>query len=254
LFNKNTNHFGKNLDVPMQLVCEYHGAVKDYLAADGEVFNKPESCGNCGKVGGLHWHGDYMRGISACDSDKIEEIPIKRLRCSHCRLTMSLLPSFAQPRHCVHNQRIETYFACKVANNTRYDGSGRSELLESYWRRINLRWSLCCLPNSRHGKGRPPPSINAVRCWELLTSWRKTLSITTVFLVKEFGITPFGVYHFHWPRLRGKLFPTRQKYFLRCQNGEALVLTYEGTGKQRIASRSSGNGKNFTRATAERTE
>jgi hypothetical protein len=130
----------------MQLICEYRGTVKNYLATNGEAFDKPKCCGNCGKADGLHWHGKYQRNISACDSDKLEAIiPIRRLRCSYCRLTMSLLPSFVQPRHYAHNQRIETYFANKIAKGTRRDGSGRSELLESCWRRMNLHCSV-----SRH--------------------------------------------------------------------------------------------------------
>jgi hypothetical protein len=64
----------------------------------GLSFPVPASCPHCAVVGHLIGHGSYGRTVS--EPSRTLTIRIKRLLCTACRHTLSLLPSFCLPwRH-----------------------------------------------------------------------------------------------------------------------------------------------------------
>ena len=62
------------------------------------VFPRPQTCPQCASSDRLIGHGSYPR--HACEQDRVFAIRVKRLRCTICRHTIALLPSFCLPcRH-----------------------------------------------------------------------------------------------------------------------------------------------------------
>ncbi|BBB89407.1 DUF6431 domain-containing protein [Methylomusa anaerophila] len=56
---------------------------------------RPEKCPVCGAVHSIHRHGSYWRNILNEQWEK--RIPVARFYCKTCKLTISMLPSFALP-------------------------------------------------------------------------------------------------------------------------------------------------------------
>lgn len=64
---------------------------------------KPARCAMCGRRCGLVWHGKYTRELVTLGG--IYRIPVKRLLCTVCNHTFSLLPEFVR-KYCRYGADI----------------------------------------------------------------------------------------------------------------------------------------------------
>jgi len=55
---------------------------------------KPQGCKNCGREGGMIWHGKYPRGLKTMENRY--EIVIRRILCKECGKTFGVLPKFVE--------------------------------------------------------------------------------------------------------------------------------------------------------------
>jgi hypothetical protein len=88
-------------------IAEINDQIKQYeeRIESGNVF-KPDFCEVCKRRSKLQWHGEYQRslilpGADQNNSDKEDSriITIKRLFCTICEHTFSLLPTFVAKFH-----------------------------------------------------------------------------------------------------------------------------------------------------------
>ncbi len=83
----------------MAIVVDFGLDVHAYSAQFSQLtFPRPDTCPHCSAPGSLWGHGSYVRKV--CDHQQELAIRVKRLLCSVCRHTVSLLPCFCLPfRH-----------------------------------------------------------------------------------------------------------------------------------------------------------
>lgn len=95
----------------MQIIFEFSGTPEDYVAGDAhkEVL-PPPSCPACGCENAFESLGYYTRGLSKKGASGIMPIAIRRFRCVKCRISISLLPNFAQPYRLVRNETVQQFF------------------------------------------------------------------------------------------------------------------------------------------------
>ena len=80
----------------LQIIITTMKSPKEYISQFRTLeMVRPEKCPICGAQHTLHKHGSYWRNILNEESE--ERIPIARLCCKICKLTISMLPSFALP-------------------------------------------------------------------------------------------------------------------------------------------------------------
>lgn len=83
----------------MVIVVDCGADVQTYATQFAQLtFPRPSTCPRCAAAGSLWGHGSYARQV--CDHEQVFAIRIKRLLCTACQHTVSLLPSFCLPfRH-----------------------------------------------------------------------------------------------------------------------------------------------------------
>jgi hypothetical protein len=89
----------RGLDTPMLIVVDGGDDVQRYAREFSALaFPRPPACPRCAVAGHLIGHGSYPRTVA--DPIQAVAIRIKRLLCTACRHTLSLLPTFCLPcRH-----------------------------------------------------------------------------------------------------------------------------------------------------------
>jgi len=80
----------------MQLIIQFSLTPNEYIT-QFEILDikRPDLCPNCKVPHSFHKHGTYWRNI--VDVNYEERLPIARFCCKVCRLTVSILPTFALP-------------------------------------------------------------------------------------------------------------------------------------------------------------
>jgi hypothetical protein len=149
-------------------------------------------CPRCGKVGPLHRHGVYERGITG-GLGQVLGILIARFLCLACRGTVSYLPSFAMSYRLVRAATFEAFLEGKF---DRRDVQRWQTLLQQYQRRM-AGYAVKVFRRVGCGLGRAPPAAGGV--WPWLKEACGSLSSATRRLVTVFRITPFKRYHCHQP-------------------------------------------------------
>src|SRR5690625_4278092 len=76
------------------IICPVVGGRKGYEEMLRSELRVPQRCPDC--RGRLHRHGFYVRGVDALHGPTLW-LRILRLRCTGCRKTHALLPSFVTP-------------------------------------------------------------------------------------------------------------------------------------------------------------
>ena len=78
------------------IVADFWSDVQHYQREFSKTaFPRPKSCPKCAAADRLIGHGSYPRSV--CDHIRMVAIRVKRLLCTACRHTVSLLPSFCLP-------------------------------------------------------------------------------------------------------------------------------------------------------------
>lgn len=95
------------------------------------TYPRPSSCPRCAATGRLIGHGSYPRRV--CDHTQVFPIRVKRLFCSLCHHTVSLLPSFCLP----HRQYLASTIQSVLSLRLERKGS---------WQELQQRFSPSDLP------------------------------------------------------------------------------------------------------------
>ena len=180
----------------MQVIVKMRCRLEEY--AKGELHAQvrpPRLCPRCTKRNSLKPHGYYDRGVTNTEGH-ISEIKVRRFECQYCGVTVSCLPSFAQPYRLVNNHTIQNFFNGKIHG---IDVRRNEELLKCYWRRFE-RWAPSLRKFIGSAFSRAPPREKARALWQRLMAACKSLTDCTCRLVREFRTTCFGTYQCHQPR------------------------------------------------------
>lgn len=177
----------------MQIIFPFSGTPEEYVAgaAHKEVL-PPPVCPACERRGCFESLGYYTRGLNCAGSSGVMPIVIRRFRCIHCRISVSLLPNFAQPYRLVRNEVIQKFFDGESDDG---DMQRWDYLLRRYMRRF-CQWFPDLLVRTEIRSGRSPPG-NFVGFWKLFTNSWGTLEAATNRLIRDFCITAFGAYRCH---------------------------------------------------------
>jgi hypothetical protein len=155
----------------------------------------PDECPHCGAHDTLEALGYYSRNTTNTKRGVLR-ISVRRFRCRKCRRTVSILPSFAQPYRLVLNATINEYFGGTL-NATALSWLS---LLKQYWNRY-AAWFPKIENILRSVTARSPPQTDATAWWEIIAAVFDGVEGITMALVGQFGVTLFGRYRCHSPRL-----------------------------------------------------
>ncbi len=87
------------------------------------TFPSPKTCPNCTAADRLVEHGSYRRQV--CDHKQVFSIRVKRLFCTICRRTVSLLPSFCLPYRHYLAWVIQTVLSLRIQTNSSWSAVRR---------------------------------------------------------------------------------------------------------------------------------
>lgn len=178
----------------MQVIFAFPGSPEQYVAesAHRHVL-RPAVCPACGRRKRFESLGYYTRGLSRTGSPGVMPISIRRFRCVECRVSVSLLPDFAQPYRLVRNETIQMFF----------DGSRDADdiqrwdyLLRRYLHRFR-EWLPKLILESEAHQGRPFSESTAAGAWGLFQDLWGPLALATGRLVRTRRVTAFGIYRCH---------------------------------------------------------
>jgi len=178
----------------MQIIFEFSGSPEEYV--DGQVHKEvlpPSNCPACGEQICFESLGYYTRGISRIGSPGVMPIAIRRFRCVKCRISVSLLPSFAQPYRLVRNEIVQMFFD---GNRDADDVLRWDYLLRRYLRRF-CQWFPELIVRTAVRPSRSPPMDALEGFWGIFKNLWGSLSFATGQLVCGFQVTAFGAYKCH---------------------------------------------------------
>lgn len=164
----------------------------------GEQFHKrmraPPQCPNCGRFHGLWGHAYYER--DGTDTiGKLIMFRVRRFRCRHCRITVSLLPFFAQPYRLVNHMTLEAFLEQRYGQR---DVQRWWALLHRYQRGF-VKWKPALIEIIGHRFGRASPKKDATAFWRRAVATCGSAAGLTMCLVEEFRTTCFRTYRCHQP-------------------------------------------------------
>lgn len=180
----------------MQMIRAVHVTAIHYVSTSfHQGIEPPNKCPHCDDRSSFSALGYYSRNITNTERGVLR-IFVRRFRCRNCGKTVSILPSFAQPYRLVQNATISEFFSgTLVANSVSW-----LPLLKQYWNRFG-DW----LPKIERLiellVERSPPRPDAAGWWDIMVSALGSLERITVALVSQFGVTVFGRYRCHSPRV-----------------------------------------------------
>jgi len=183
----------------MQVIVKMHGkTVEEYVEQMAHrSVRAPEACPRCGRLHVLTHLDYYQRGCT--DSrGKVLEINIKRFECTHCGLTVSSLPDFAQPYRLINNHTTQKFFNGDTVSE---DVQRNYINLRRYWRQF-LKWAGRLKTIIGVTLGRAPPKEPAAGLWRRILAGHHSLARATLMLVQDFRVTCFGQYRCHQPALQ----------------------------------------------------
>lgn len=179
----------------MQVIIQVEMSVEQYVEEEyHRRVRPPERCGNCGQFGTLKLLGYYDRDTTGA-MGALVRFRVARFICEACELTISCLPSFAQPYRLVASETIEAFVE---GDTDRLDVLRTEGLLKRYVRRFK-RWqeSLRRIIGNLFARG--PPKETATAFWRRAVAACGSLAELTLRLVQEFRTTCFGTYCCHQP-------------------------------------------------------
>jgi len=151
----------------------------------------PESCPNCQHAHVLEALTYYQRYITTA-TVLVLFIWIRRFVCRHCRVTVSCLPSFAQPYRPVNTVTVADGFNEKATDQTaRWIG-----LIQCYWRRFEKHLPML-LRQVGNAFGPVPLKPTAKGFWRQLLAGGSDLGEITRQLIDQFHTCLFGAYRCH---------------------------------------------------------
>jgi uncharacterized protein DUF6431 len=155
----------------------------------------PENCPNCQHAYVLEALAYYHRYISTA-TVLFLWIWVRRFRCRHCRISVSCLPSFAQPYRPVNTPTIAAGFNGEEA---RPEVQRSSQLIKSYWRRFERHLPVL-LRQVGNAFGPLPLQPSAQGFWGQLLQKCSDLASATGQLIHQFHTCLFGTYRCHQRR------------------------------------------------------
>jgi hypothetical protein len=160
---------------------EYEGQVKP-----------PENCPHCGWACSLEALGYYRRYISTATA-VVLWIWVRRFLCRHCRVSVSCLPSFAQPYRPVNTPTVAAGFN---GQDTRPEVRRWAPLIRAYWRRFQTHLPVL-LRQVGNAFGPLPLQPTAQGFWGQLLGHCGDLARATSQLIEQFHTCLFGNYRCH---------------------------------------------------------
>jgi hypothetical protein len=156
----------------------------------------PEDCPNCQRAHALEALAYYCRYITTAGA-LVLLIWVRRFLCRHCRVSVSCLPSFAQPYRPVNTATVAEGFNGQATPQV----ARWSELIGSYWRRFESHLpTLLRQVGQAFGPVPLPPTAQGV--WRQLLRQCGDLGGATRQLIHQFHTCLFGTYRCHQRRPR----------------------------------------------------
>jgi hypothetical protein len=154
----------------------------------------PENCPNCSSANSLEALAYYRRYATWLTGAFL--IWVRRFLCRRCCVSVSCLPSFAQPYRAINTGTIETGFNEQLQQRTvpHWDS-----ILRSYWRRYESHLSTL-LRQVGNAFGAVPLQPTAEGFWQQLLGHGDGLGEATEQLVHQFHTCLFGTYRCHQRR------------------------------------------------------
>jgi hypothetical protein len=121
---------------------------------------------------------------------------VRRFLCRVCRVSVSCLPSFAQPYRPVNTPTIAAGFE---GQDTRPEVQRWSQLIDGYWRRFETHLPVL-LRQVGHAFGPVPLHPAAAGFWRQLLRHCGDLAHATRQLIHQFHTCLFGTYRCHQRR------------------------------------------------------
>ena len=119
----------------------------------------PENCPNCARAHALEGLAYYHRYITTATAIVLM-IWVRRFLCRHCRVSVSCLPSFAQPYRLVNTPTIEAGFNGQSSRQILQRVELPPISLVAKVRNLNLQIRKRQLfLAARHGETVPPPAV-----------------------------------------------------------------------------------------------
>ena len=154
----------------------------------------PENCPHCTRAQTLEALAYYQRFISTATA-AVLLIWIRRFLCRHCRVTVSCLPSFAQPYRPVNTPTIAAGFN---GEETRPEVQRWQPLIRTYWRRFQTHLPVL-LRQVGNAFGPLPLQPTVQDFWKQLLQHCGDLAQATGQLIHQFHTCLFGTYRCHQP-------------------------------------------------------
>lgn len=178
----------------MQIIFEFSGSPEQYVAgAAHKEVPPPPNCPSCGGQNCFESLGYYTRSLSKKGSSGVMPIAVRRFRCASCGVSVSLLPSFAQPYRLVRNEIVQMFFD---GNRDADDVLRWDYLLRRYLRRF-CQWFPELIVRTAVRLSRSPPMDALEGFWGIFKNLWGSLSLATGQLVCCFQVTAFGAYKCH---------------------------------------------------------
>lgn len=154
----------------------------------------PGNCPNCSSAHSLESLAYYRRYVTWLTSAFL--IWVRRFLCRRCRVSVSCLPSFAQPYRAINTCTIEAGFNEQLQQRTvpHWD-----TLLRSYWRRYESHLPRL-LQQVGNAFGAVPLKPTGGGFWKQLLRQGGGLADATEQLVHQFHTCLFGTYRCHQRR------------------------------------------------------
>jgi len=155
----------------------------------------PENCPNCHHAHCLEAQAYYDRFITTA-TVLVLSILVRRFLCRFCHISVSCLPSFAQPYRPVNTATIAAGFNGEQA---RPEVQHWRDLIRGYWRSFQTHL-LVLLRQVGNAFGPLPLQPAAKGFWKQLLQSCGDLAHATGQLVHQFHTSLFGVYRCHQRR------------------------------------------------------
>lgn len=183
----------------MQKIVRVKLSVEAYVLEQYHAQMRPPSqCPNCGQLHRLLALGYYQRYTTGLLGKAIAFL-VRRFRCTHCRLTVSCLPCFAQPYRLVNHTTLEAFLNGRCR---RRDVEAQRDLLRRYLRRF-VDWRPELLRIIGHRFGRASPKEDATAFLRRAVATCGSASKLTVHLVEQYSTTCFKTYRCHQAAFAG---------------------------------------------------
>ena len=155
----------------------------------------PANCPNCQKASMLEALAYYERYVTTA-TVLVLLIRVRRFLCRHCRVSVSCLPSFAQPYRLVNTPTVEAGFKGQTHRPEVQRWAG---LIAVYWQRFEAHLPAL-VRQVGNAFGPVPLRPTALGFWQQLQQRGGDLAHTTRQLIAQFHTCLFGTYRCHQRR------------------------------------------------------